>query len=192
MRIYFVRHGKTLANIKQTYNGIIDDPLSDVGIRDLKDKRELYQDLSFDYIYCSIQKRCRESFEILFSPQQVDEYREDIIEINFGDWAGQTYESVLAELIAKGYTLDDQVDPPNGETYEYLFARTTNFLTEIKAKHKDDEKILVVTHGIVISAIMKKHFLKAKTFYDLAPDNGLGYIVDLDADNYVVTKLERE
>ena len=178
MKIYFVRHGKTQGNIEQRYNSVDDDKIVAEGIKDLEEKKIIYQNLQFDYIYCSTLNRCLESFVILFPDKKVDEYREDIVEIDFGDWAGRPYQEVMNEYFAQGYTIDDFVDPVNGESYESLFQRVGKFLEDVSNKFKDDENILVLTHGMVIAAIMKKHYLQDHSFFHLAPRNGLGYIVD--------------
>ena len=188
MKIYFVRHGKTQGNIEKRYNSVADDKLVAIGKQDLKEKKELYSKIKFDYIYCSTLNRCRESFEILFPDQEVDEYREDIVEIDFGDWAGEPYQKIIDEFLVQGYTLDDFVDPVNGETYESLFNRIDKFLAEVTSKFASNSKILVMTHGLVIAAIMKKHYLSQTNFFSLSPDNGLGFIIDTD--NNKVEKIE--
>ncbi|MEG0364559.1 MAG: histidine phosphatase family protein [Erysipelotrichales bacterium] len=188
MKIYFVRHGITQANIERKYNGIIDEPLNDKGRDDLVTKRDIYSDIEFDYIYCSPLIRAKESFSILFPELEVNEYRDDLVEMNFGDWSGLNYEDKFKELEDQGYTWEDVVNPPNGETYDDLFNRTTNFLEHVSKEQSQTKNILVVTHGIVISSIMKKHFMKDANMYGLAPDNGLGYIVDLDTNEVEVIK----
>ncbi|MEG0368015.1 MAG: histidine phosphatase family protein [Coprobacillus sp.] len=188
MKIYFVRHGITQANIEKKYNGIIDEPLSDKGRSDLATKKKRYEDVVFDYIYCSPLIRAQESFEILFPNLEINETRKDLVEMNFGDWAGTSYENKFQELADAGYTWDDLVNPPNGETYDELFARTTTFLDEVIDNHKEKNNILVVTHGIVISSILKKHYLKDANMYGLSPDNGLGYIIDTNTNEVEVIK----
>lgn len=191
MKVYFVRHGKTQANINHTYNGIIDEPLAQEGIIDLENKKDIYKNLDFDYIYCSPLQRCKQTFEILFENKKVDEFRDDLVEMNFGDWAGESYEKKFKELEAQGYTWNDYVNPKNGETCEELFDRTTKFLDEIKAKHNNGDKVLVLCHGIVISSIMKKHFLQDEVMYFLSPENGLGYVIDFDAKDNKIEKIKK-
>lgn len=188
MKIYFVRHGITQGNIEQRYNGIVDEPLCVKGREDLAAKKDTYTGIEFDYIYSSPLTRCKQSFEILFPDLEVDEYRDDLVEMDFGDWAGTRYDVKLKELMDAGYTWDDYVDPENGETYESLFNRTTNFLNELIDKHQEGETILVLCHGIVMAAIMKKHYLQDENMFYLSPENGMGYIVDVINDS--VDKIE--
>ena len=189
MKIYFVRHGKTQGNLEQRYNGIIDEPLVKDGIDELETRKDIYKDVKFDYIYCSPLTRCQQTFAILFPNYQVNEYRPDLVEMDFGSWAGISYADKLKELESQGYTWNDYVDPENGETYESLFNRTTNFLEEIKAKHNSAETILVLAHGLVIASVMKKHFLPDEIMYFLSPDNGLGYIIDLNDNEVNIKKI---
>lgn len=189
MKIYFVRHGQTQANLDKTYNGRNDEVLIDEGIEELKSLKSNYDNLDFDYIYSSPLTRCLQTFDILFPDKEIDKVDDRLIEIDFGDWAGCTYESVLTDLAQQGYTLADFVNPPNGETYDELFARTTEFLEDVKANHQEDDNILVVAHGLVISAIMKKHFYPDEVMYHLAPDNGRGYVVEFKDDQYNIEKL---
>jgi len=190
MKIYFVRHGKTQGNIEERYN-VGDEVLVAEGKEDLKSKKAIYDDIEFDYIYSSPLTRCKETFEILFPQHEVDEYREDLVEMDFGDWAGEKYSTIIKEMQGLGYTLEDFVDPVNGETYDSLFARTTNFLNEITQKHNNGETVLVLAHGLVIAAILKQHFLKDEIIYFLSPDNGLGYVIEIDDDNIELTKIKQ-
>lgn len=189
MKIYFVRHGQTQANLDKTYNGQIDEVLIPEGVAELEELKANYEGLEFDHIYSSPLTRCQQTFDILFPDQEINDIDERLIEINFGDWSGRTYESVLTELAQQGYKLSDFVNPPNGETYEQLFARTTDFLEEIKGKHQEDENILVMAHGLVISAIMKQHFFPDEVMYHLAPDNGRGYVIEFKDGEYNIEKL---
>lgn len=188
MKLYLLRHGKTESNDEQAYNGTIDESVSAEGLAELTNLRPLYQGVKFDYVYSSSLKRCQETIHQLFPDLKIDEIRDDIIEMNFGDWVGRTYQSVIEEYAKKGFTYDDIIDPPNGETYASLFKRTANFIEEVKEKHLN-ETVLVMSHGLVISAIMKQFFLKDEPIYFLAPDNGKGYIIDLDQDEVKVSKI---
>ncbi|WP_423364458.1 histidine phosphatase family protein [Mycoplasma sp. P36-A1] len=178
MKIYFIRHGKTASNLLQVYNGRNDEPLSEDGRNDLESKKGLYKDVKFDYVYASPMTRVRQSIDILFGDINVNELREDLMEMDFGSWVGVKYTDKMKELEALGYTMNDIVDPKGGETFDNLFNRTTEFLKEILEKHNEDDTILVGAHGMVIAAIMHKNYFPEEIFYYLTPDNGLGYIID--------------
>jgi probable phosphoglycerate mutase len=188
MNLYLVRHGMTQSNIDKLYNGIIDEPLIAAGKKDLECKKERYNGMGFDYIYSSPLQRCLQSFQILFSNHNIDELRDDLVEMDFGDWLGIKYEEKFKELFALGYTFDDLIDPENGETYESLFKRTNDFIDEIKIKHENDT-VLVMCHGLVIASIIYNSFPINKNMYELSPDNGLGYLVEINGDDYSVSNL---
>lgn len=181
MKIYLVRHGKTESNKLGTFNGVIDEPISDEGYNDLLTKCDIYKGLKFDYGYCSPLRRTVQTFEILFPDKKIDEMRSDIVEMDFGDWSSQNIGEIVAEYFAKGYTSEKFAEPPHGETYEQLAKRVDNFIDEVIQKHQDDEQIIVVSHGMVIGTIIDHlDFFKDKAAFELAPDNGLGYIIDVE------------
>lgn len=180
MKIYLVRHGKTESNKLGTFNGVVDEPISDEGREDLLNKKKLYQGLKFDYGYCSPLKRAQQTFEILFPDKKIDELRDDLAEQDFGDWANQNIREIFEEYIAKGYGIEKFAQPPNGETYEAVYQRTKAFIDEVIQKHQNDEQIVAVAHGMVIaSMVVQLDFFKDKSVLELAPDNGLGYIVEV-------------
>lgn len=192
MKIYFVRHGITQANIEKRYNGIVDEELSQLGIDNLNKVKALYRDLSVDYVYCSPLKRCQESFKILFDKYDIDEIRDDLIEMNLGLWAGQKYEDVIKDLTKQGYQMGDYVDPPNGETYDELFKRVKTFFNEIVDKHQEDQTIVVLTHGLVIGAVTTCLMYPDDYLYNHTPDNGLGCVFHMnnkDIVEYEVIKM---
>lgn len=191
MKLYLVRHGMTANNAKKAFNSNKLEEVSQEGIEDLKKKRVLYKDINVDYFYCSPLIRAKQSFDILFEGKKPDEYRNDLEEMDFGDWAGIKYVDKFNELELLGYNWDDYVDPENGETYENLFKRTCSFLQEVELKHLDNnETVVVLSHGIVIAAIIQHHFLPEENLFKLSPENGLGYLIEYKEDDIITTKLE--
>lgn len=180
MKIYYVRHGVTQANIEKRYNGIVDEELSEIGIEKLNDVKSIYEDLDIDYVYCSPLKRCQQSFEILFNNHQINEIRPELAEMNLGQWAGRTYQEVFDELSSQGYKLGEYVNPPGGETYDQLFSRVKNFFNEIVSTHNDDETIVVMSHGLVIGATITSLIHQNDNLYTHTPDNGLGCVFHMN------------
>lgn len=193
MKLYLIRHGMTDNNIKQAWNANEDEEVSQEGYEDLKKKRKIYKNLDVDYFYCSPLIRAKQSFDILFEGKKADEYRKDLREMDFGDWAGVKYEDKFNELQLLGYTWDDYVDPENGETYENLFKRTCSFLQEVELRHLDnDETVVVLSHGVVIAAIIQHHFLPEENLFKLTPENGLGYLIEYTDSDIITSKLKYE
>lgn len=181
MKIYLVRHGRTKSNELGTFNGVFDEPISEEGRADLLKKQALYKGLKFNYGYCSPLKRAQQTFEILFPDKKIDELRDDLAEQDFGDWSNKNIRAIFEEYVAKGYDLKQFAEPPNGETYEAVYKRTKAFIDEVIQKHHDDEQVVAVAHGMVIASIVVQlDFFKDKSVLELAPDNGLGYIVEVN------------
>ena len=193
MKLYLIRHGMTANNARRAYNLNGDEEISNEGREDLEKKKKIYEDLKIDYCYCSPLIRAQQSFEILFDGKEPNEYRNDLREMDFGDWAGVKYEDKFRELEALGYTWDDYVDPENGETFQSLFKRTCSFLQEVELKHLDKkDTVVVVSHGLVIAAIIQHHFLPEENIYALSPENGLGYLIEYQDDDIITTRLKYE
>ncbi|MGL4383262.1 MAG: histidine phosphatase family protein [Bacilli bacterium] len=188
MKIYLIRHGKTKSNELGTYNGIVDESISIEGQNKLNQLKEIYQDVKFDYIYSSPLKRCLETFAILFSQHQINETNNLIMEMNFGDWYGVNIIDNFNKLKEQGYTIDDLVNPPNGETFDAFFSRTKEFYEKLLNKHETKETILVMAHGLVIATLIKQFYDESKNLYELTPSNGLGYIIDTKTNTYYPIK----
>lgn len=66
----------------------------------------------------------------------------------------------------KQFLLNNKVIPPNGETFEEVEDRITQFITMLKNDYKD-KKILVITHLGIIYAINRKLGKKVKPIDNL-------------------------
>lgn len=82
-------------------------------------------------------------------------YDERLIERGLGDWED------MPNTDEKQFLLKNKTVPPNGETFEALDNRISEFLEVLRTKYHN-EKILVVTHGGVIYAIHRILGLKVK------------------------------
>ena len=68
--LQFVRHGISVANENGVLAGWTDVGLSKRGIENLARIRRLYRFLDTDRYYSSDLVRCRDTFSLLFSPEQ--------------------------------------------------------------------------------------------------------------------------
>jgi len=178
MKVYLIRHGKTLANTRGLlYYG--DEGLSQEGIEDLHELKDIYKDLSIDYLYCSDLKRAIETAAILFT-KSVDEYREDIQEFNFcGEKEcllpkGEMKFKAKQDLNDLGYVVIDD----SRDSYDYFVKRIKDFILEVQSK--ECENIVVVSHGLAIGQMLKTWFPMDMDIFDLVVRNGLGYMIELD------------
>jgi len=144
MSIDLLRHGDTG---QRSYRGQLDDPLSDLGWRQL---REAVGGRTWDRVVSSSLSRCAafatELAERRGLPLRIDAR---LAEYHFGDWQGVPIE-ILADTdgdaLARFWSDPVAHPPPGGETFEAFLGRLSQALDQIAAE-AGDERVLVVTHG---------------------------------------------
>ena len=152
--ITFIRHGKTTYNDKRLFSGQIDCDLSKQGIEDTK-KVKLED---YDYYYCSELKRTHQTLKYLKGDVK---YAIDkrINEVYLGEFQGTPITEESALLINK--LIAENTGYMGVETQKHLDARVISFINDLIDKHKEDDKILVVSHSGVIRSI-KRNYLNEK------------------------------
>lgn len=147
----FLRHGEVQGG--QYYRGITDDPLTGLGWQQMHNQ---CADRQWDSVISSPLTRCR-AFASAWCQERQRTLQIDPawMEINFGDWEGQTAEqitsrspSALQDFYADplGYT------PPNAEKYRDFTARIERGLDDVLANHAG-QHLLIVTHAGVIRTL---------------------------------------
>lgn len=148
MKIYFTSHATTTDNEKEISSGWKDVGLSELGIRQAKDLKNLLKDIKFDLVCCSDLKRAVDTVKIAFGepPMVIDKRQVNLIidkrlrELNYGDFNGKPASIVEPMKIQK------IKEPfPNGESYEQAMERTHEFYKELKKNHSD-KTVLIVGH----------------------------------------------
>ncbi|WP_300345055.1 histidine phosphatase family protein [Fusobacterium sp.] len=160
MKIYFVRHGETEWNVKKIFQGIKDSPLTEKGQSQARKLKEKLNEIDFDYFYSSSLGRAVQTLKILTEDRKDIVLKEikDFREINMGDMEG-----VPREEFEKKYPIQfnnlwhngKDYDPSefNGESFQEVLDRVKKGLKFLIENHKEEDKILVVSHGIALEAI---------------------------------------
>lgn len=155
-KIYFVRHGETDWNKKKILQGKLNSSLTDFGIEQTQKLSQKIATLNIQIIISSPLERAIQTSKILSNgiiPIVTDNLIE---EMGFGELEGKTKE-YFSKTYPKEYrnlwNNATQYDPSefNGETFEELYGRAKQFL--IKLKNIDNDKILVVSHGMMLKMI---------------------------------------
>jgi broad specificity phosphatase PhoE len=156
--VYLVRHGQTLWNREQRFQGQLDVPLSDVGKRQATALAAwLRQHAPFGAIYTSDLARAAQTAaaigrQVGLTPVPVPALRE----IQCGDWSGlsvadieQRYPSHLRAWrdAAHRFTL------PGGESVRDVQRRVVSFFLEAVRCHRGDS-IIIVAHGVALAALL--------------------------------------
>ena len=186
MKIYFVRHGQTVANTNYTYCGVTDSPLSKAGEKLLEEKRKEggYPDARGLDIYTSGLIRTEQTLRILFGdlPHSTEP---DFAEMNFGVFEGHTYDELKDREDYQAWIGGDHVSNkcPGGESGTEVLQRNLRGVAKLLEKGRD---ALVVCHGGVIALLFYHYFPDTGlNWYEVQPKNGEGYIFEYEGEKAV-------
>ena len=106
-------------------------------------------------LYSSPLQRTRESAEIVAARLGLRiEFRDDVIELDFGDWTGATFDSIRADPLWQAWSTQRSLASiPGGESMRQVQSRIVEALLEIAERHLH-QTVVVVSHGDVIRAAL--------------------------------------
>ena len=193
--IYFIRHGETVANAANTFQGQQNSPLNDSGVAQAKCIANALKDVKFDAIYSSdLDRATATAMEI----NNVQVNFKDIItdirfrEANFGEWEGHTYVEVMERWtdLAKKWLLDSySTRPPGGETLDEVVGRVGAAIEDIGIKHKDETVAVICHGGTVRAAVCNILGVLPTIFMRLSVDNCSVTIAVVDGDKRKLKKF---
>jgi broad specificity phosphatase PhoE len=102
-------------------------------------------------VYSSPLQRTRETAEIVAARLGLPiEFHDDLIELDFGEWTGATFDSIRADPRWQAWRLHRSLARiPGGESMRQVQRRIVEALMEIGERHRD-ATVAVVSHGDVI------------------------------------------
>lgn len=147
MLVYIIRHTKVDVPVGTCY-GQSDVPLATSFLKELAHYKTLLP-AHFDQVYSSPLQRCQELAKAL--DYQLPTLEPALMEMNFGDWEGKTWDAIGQQTSQPW--MDDfvQVAPPNGENLADFFKRVSLFLAHLRLQPY--KQVLVVTHAGAIRCI---------------------------------------
>lgn len=149
MEIYVIRH-TAVHNPAQLCYGQSDMPLNDQFENELEVLRHKLKDINFDAVYCSPTKRCKKLAEGLnFEPIY---YSDALKEMNFGEWEGESWNSIDPALLKTWSENLVEIRPPSGENLASMYARVQEKMQHIFSQ-QGQQKVLIITHAGVIRCI---------------------------------------
>jgi probable phosphoglycerate mutase len=106
-------------------------------------------------IYASPLQRTRESAEIVAARLGLGiEFRDDLIELDFGEWTGATFDAIRADPRWQAWTTQRSLATiPGGESMRQVQRRAVEALIEIGERHPD-QAVVAVSHGDVIRSAL--------------------------------------
>jgi broad specificity phosphatase PhoE len=136
---YFV-HGTTTDNEKDISSGWSDVELSELGVKQSLELKNQIVIKSFNAVFCSDLRRAVESADLTFGGDTEIVVDKKLRECNYGDYNGKPsriVEPLQEENITKRF--------PNGESYEDVKKRMTDFLKFLKENYRG-KHIAIVAH----------------------------------------------
>ena len=147
--LYLVRHGETIDNVNQIMQGQTQGQLTDNGILQAKEVRDLMAMEDITAIISSDLKRSIDTARIIAEPHHLEVIQTPMIrERDWGSFTGRFIPD-----------LKDEKWPDDIETLENLLSRAGEFITYVKETFPG-KKVLAVGHGIVNKAIQAVYYGK--------------------------------
>ena len=176
MQIYLIRHGKTAGNLEKRYIGCTDEPLCELGRKELEEKKF---DFQVEKVFVSPLLRCRETAQIIWKNSEqiiIDDFRE----CNFGLFENKNYQELSdCPQYQKWVDSMGRMPFPHGESKEVFSQRCVKAFSAMveRCRRTGVQRIAVVVHGGTIMAIMEKVAVPSGNYYDFQVKNGEGFLL---------------
>lgn len=153
--IYLFRHGETEFNLQGRYQGELDSPLTEAGIQQVQQNARMLKSIIGNpqdwKIVSSPLGRAMQSAEIIcetigYDVQNVQQDKR-LAEVAVGQWAGLTTSEIESNWPKRFHKEDIYswyFHAPNGETYEAVTSRISDWLEEIQR----EPKVIAISHGL--------------------------------------------
>lgn len=181
LNLYLLRHGKTLANEKKLYCGFTDLPLSEKGREELALLKEKISYPEAEKYFTSGALRANETIGILYGNKEFEEVK-GFFEYNFGDFEMKSYEELKDNKDYINWITDESLNfkCPGGESKAAYRKRIKEEFISFIKKIKDDNSVLLISHGGTIGTILEEFYDSSKSFYEWQPSYGRGYKLELE------------
>lgn len=162
MRLYFIRHGESEANVALQFSNQNYEihPLTDKGRQQAQALSDKLRNIPFTAIYASPMLRTRQTAEIINAPHSLEiQLMPAIREHDAGDLEGRAdlaawkqYEGLYESWFVKR---DPEARIINGESFTDLRTRFDPFLAALISKYGGtDSNILIVAHAGILHAML--------------------------------------
>lgn len=176
MIIYLIRHGETEWNRLKKFQGQVNVPLNEIGLKQTEKLKKflLRTGIEYDYIYTSPLQRCTKMVEIINKDNKPVIIDALLIEMGFGICEGESFNDKNSfpsyhPFYRYFYDRDHYIPPAGGESFKDVENRSKLFLEEVYKKHQD-QCLLVLSHGSFIRSTIQLIKNNAGTYVS-APNN---------------------
>lgn len=149
MKLYVVRHGETIVNVKGLINARNIIGLNRKGKEQANAAAEKIKNENIDLIICSPLRRTKQTCKIMNKNKIKVIYDKRILERNS---CSMQFRKIEQLDFNQWYDVNKTIVYKNSEGFKSILERVKCFIEEIKTKYLD-KNILIVTHGDVCKAI---------------------------------------
>jgi broad specificity phosphatase PhoE len=192
MALIFCRHGQTLFNIEDRFQGVADSPLSTKGIEQAKELNLfLKNNFNIQKFFISPLPRVKQTYEIASKSIDAELVIEpDLREVCYGNWDGVTKEEIGEEKLNEreknrfNFIYPGKFDGVEGESYKLVYERVKPFLEKlIKVEAETQGDICIIAHNGILIALVK--------YFQKLTDEQANSI-RVDNDDIIVVKVSGE
>jgi len=153
MLITLVRHAEVDEAYHKRYNGHIDISLSLMGKVESQALAKHFKDHSFNAVFCSDLKRCKETLEPFNLGELRPVYTQALREKSWGKHEGKSFDEIVAmeDFIYEDF--EQWINALDGEDYSAYITRIESFFKEFLPASSSGN-ILVMTHAGVIRVLI--------------------------------------
>ena len=177
--ITFIRHGQTDSNLEGIWQGHIDNPLNETGIKEASLLKGLFK--NYDLYISSPYKRANQTLSLI--TENNIEISDELTEMNLGQWEGLTtseilnkYQENFIEALFISHKTKYGID---GESIHEAGKRVENLISDLEKK-----KLLMVSHGGTIKSaitnLIKSPDSKAASAFTIPNNLGVSCLVPKD------------
>jgi len=186
MKLIFVRHGQTVANVEETHQGQSDGELTELGWEQAKKVAVKLKDAKIDYIYSSDLGRAANTAKEIakFHPDVPIEFVKGLRERYLNaDWYGLPRTEVKKLIERDGM-------PEDAEVPEKMLPRIQEFFDSVYAKHKNEIVMFVAHGGVAMCLLLVLRKLHASKFSEQEEvGNTSVSMFEINDDGHEVIKL---
>lgn len=192
--IILMRHGETVANIAQIYQGQGNSPLSNSGEIQAEMTGKFLKNTKIDAVYCSDLTRSFDTAAVIakhhknLRPKALKALRERY----YGCWEGLRFDEIerkYGKLYKKWHKSPNSARIPGAETLKELQKRAVTAIKGLMKRHRG-QTILIVGHGGINRTILF-HFLEMdlNNFWKIKQDNCCINIIEPGSKGHKVSLL---